>query len=209
MGLAPYGNYIKCQGCLDTQYPVFSNGKLLEPRDYKNKFSSILLKSAFHWHSELALKIQEIIAKYGKADVADEAQRILEENVMNFVLPWLEKEQTFNLATAGGVFLNVKLNQRLWMSGKIKNHYPYPNPGDSSLGLGAALYACSINGIGVEPIDNLYYGPEYSNDDIKKILDNRFLDYKYYEDIQEKTAQCLSNRLVSGKNGMWSARVGK
>jgi len=53
----------------------------------------------------------------------------------------MEKEEMTALCAAGGVFLNVKLNQRLWYSGKITRHWTYPNTGDSGLAVGSALYA--------------------------------------------------------------------
>ena len=56
------------------------------------------------------------------------------------IYPWLERTGTTQLSCAGGIFLNVKLNQRIWSSGRLTAHHVYPNPGDSGLALGAALY---------------------------------------------------------------------
>jgi carbamoyltransferase len=202
MGLAPYGDPSRCRGALDGHYPVFSRGALETPAAFKGRYTHLALKSAYHWHSEEAMKLTPLVERYGKPDIAAEAQRILEEQVMEFVLPWLEREGTRTLATAGGVFLNVKLNQRLWMSGCIDRHHPYPNPGDSSLGLGAALWAAADQGVAIEPIRDLYHGPAYGNDEIEALLKARSLPYRRSDDIAGDVAEYLAeDRVVAWLEG--------
>ncbi|MES2087668.1 MAG: carbamoyltransferase C-terminal domain-containing protein [Patescibacteria group bacterium] len=192
MGLAPYGDLSKVRGVLDGFYPEFKNGELVKPYNFPETKEFKLLGS-IHWHSDEALRIAEIVKKYGKEDVSAEAQRVLEEQAMEFVLPWLSKEDTKILATSGGIFLNVKLNQRIWQSGKVETHHPYPNPGDAGLPLGAALFVASEGGHLKNPVaDHLYWGPEYSNDEIEKILKERRLQYRKSNDVCSEVAHMLS-----------------
>jgi len=206
MGLAPYGDFTKCRGQLDGFYPKFKNGILTEPYHFPT-FWQYKLMGAIHWHSDDARRLTELVKKYGKENIAAEAQRILEEQVMAFILPWLDKEKTDILTTAGGVFLNVKLNQRIWMTDLIGTHYPYANAGDSGLAVGAALYAASENGPLAEKIHtHLYWGPEYSNREIENILKLCGINYKQSNNVSGEAARYLAdNEIVAWFQGRMEA----
>src|SRR5262249_4916716 len=128
-------------------------------------------------------------------------QRVLEEQVKNIILPWMERERTSNLSAAGGVMLNVKLNQRLWETGRITRHHTYPNPGDSGLAVGAALYAYyqANPNDPIYPIEDLYTGPEYSTKEIEDTLTLRGLEYRHVDDVEAYAAE----RLAEGKIVAW------
>jgi carbamoyltransferase len=93
------------------------------------------------------------------------------------------------------VFLNVKLNQRLWESGKIDQHHIYPNPGDSGLAVGAALYACYATNPNAptHAIEDLYWGPEYGEKEIEDTLKLRNLNYRRVEDVEAFAARQLAD----------------
>ena len=199
MGLAPYGDHTKCQGVLDKFTPKFAKGDLVEPHDfgrpgYWNEAGAI------QWHLKESYEIQELVKKYGPEHIAAEGQRVLEEQVKNLVFPWLEKENTRNLCASGGVMLNVKLNQRLWESGKINQHHTYANPGDSGLAVGAALhvYHQFIPAAPIHAVEDLYWGPEYADNTIEAALKLRHLDYKRVENIEEYAAGQLANNKILG-----------
>jgi carbamoyltransferase len=193
MGLAPYGDYKNIKGVLEKYHPKFQNGQLVESHNFDRVYFWNQ-KGAIQFHFDEAYEIQKLIEKYGRENIAAEAQRVLEEQSFELIFPWMEKEGTKNLTSAGGVFLNVKLNQRLWETGKIKNHHIYPNAGDSGLAVGAALYAYYSNNPGAEihHIEHLYTGPEYTNDEIEETLKLRNLKYKKVENIEEFAAQKLA-----------------
>ena len=98
------------------------------------------------------------------------------------------------------MFLNVKLNQRIWESGKVDQQHIYPNPGDSGLAVGAALYAWhqSNPDSTIKAPDHLYSGPEFSNAEIEEVLKLRRLKYEYHENIESVTAQELANGKIVG-----------
>ncbi|KJJ84925.1 carbamoyl transferase, NodU family [Candidatus Omnitrophus magneticus] len=199
MGLAPYGDFTKTRGVLEGFYPKFENGDLVKAHNfgtpcYWNDNGS------FQWHFNDADKIKKIVEKYGKEDVSAEAQRILEEEAGKIIYPWLEKEKLSNLSCAGGVFLNVKLNQRVWESGKVIKHHICPNAGDAGLSMGAALkvYHDLNPGSPILGLNHLYLGPAYSNEKIKDILDARNLKYEFVEDIASFTAKLLADNKIVG-----------
>jgi len=197
MGLAPYGDYTKVKGMLDKYYPKFSNGELVEAHDFDRVYFWNQ-RGALQFHFDEAYEIKRLIEKFGRENIAAEAQRVLEEQTFEIIFPWLEKENTKNLTCAGGVFLNVKLNQRLWETGKITKQHIYPNSGDSGLAVGAALYAYhSYNpNAKINKVEHLYTGPEYSNEEIEAILKLRNLKYKKVENIEEFAARKLAENKI-------------
>ncbi len=199
MGLAPYGEASRAAGALDRFYPKFKGGELVEP----HKFGQPYFWNeggAIQWHFDEANEIQALLERHGREHVASEAQRILEEQVLELVLPWLSREGVRHLSCSGGVFLNVKLNQRIWEQADLDLHYIYPNAGDGGLAAGAALYAYyqAFPEAPIHRLDHVYLGPEYSDDEIKGILDQRDLPYRISEDVAHDTAGLLADGKIVG-----------
>lgn len=193
MGLAPYGDHTKCQGVLDSFYPKYSSGALVQAHDFGKQYCWNE-NGAVQWHLDESTDIQALVKKFGPEHIAAEAQRVLEEQVKQIVYPWMQKEGTRNLTASGGVMLNVKLNQRLWESGNIDLHHTYPNPGDSGLAVGAALYVYfqANPGAEIHPIEDLYWGPEYSLKEIEEALKLRKVEYRRVDNAEQYAAKALA-----------------
>lgn len=201
MGLAPYGSYKKTRGILDEFLPFYENGKL--KRGFNWGFPGIWEDmGGAHFHFADTPKIIKLIKKYGKENVAAEAQRVLEEQLVNFTRYWIEKEQVKYLATAGGVFLNVKANQRIWELGLLKDYHIYPDAGDGGISAGAALYGYFNDSSDekIPPLTNVYFGPAYSNREIEDVLKVRQIQYLYLnnKELIKKAAQLLSENRIIG-----------
>ncbi len=199
MGLAPYGDPAKARGILDKYYPKFSGGELVEPMDYGQTYFWNE-NGGLQWHFEHAGAIRDLIVKYGREHIAAEAQRVLEEQTQAILYPWMEREHTRDIACAGGVFLNVKLNQRVWESGQVDHHHIYANAGDSGLAVGAALYAYhqANPGAPFDPIEHLYWGPEYSEQEIEDVLKLRHLACQRVDNVAEYCARQLADDKIVG-----------
>lgn len=197
MGLAPYGKPVP--GALKGYHPEFKDGKLVRPHQY-GEFGRWKDHGANHYHGGDSLPLSKIVSELGREDFSSEVQRIAEEQAFNIIIPWLRKEATRNLCCAGGCFLNVKLNQKLWYSGELDLQWIYPNPGDSGTAAGAALnaYYTQVPYRAAKKIDNVYLGPEYSTDEVRKILDGRGIEYIYTESPEKLAAEYLSRNLVIG-----------
>jgi carbamoyltransferase len=203
MGLAPYGDPEKARGVLDRYCPKFSGGKLVGPIQFQGPYLWDQA-GAQQWHFEESNEIRTLIDKYGRENIAAEAQRVLEDQSKELIFPWLEKERTRNLTCAGGVFLNVKLNQRIWESGRVDRQWIYPNAGDSGLAVGAALYAYyqANPSAPIGSVDNLYWGPEYSDKEIESVLKLRQLHYRRVDNVEEFVARQLAdNKIVAWFQG--------
>ena len=197
MGLASYGK--SSNGSLMGYHPIFKNGSLFQGIDY-GTFGRWNDHGANHYHCKLSAKLIDAVEKLGRENFAAEVQRIAEEQALNFILPNLEIYKTRNLTCAGGFFLNVKLNQKIWYSGKVEKYWIYPNAGDPGISVGAALmaYYSTNPKEKIKKLNNLYKGPEYSNELIKKSLNERQIKHTFYKDIHLKAADLLVNNLVIG-----------
>lgn len=207
MGLAPYGNYDKVKGKLDFITPIYQDGKLIRGRMY-GLLQGWETNGVLHIHFPQSSKVKDLIEKYGRENVAAEAQRVLEEQMLSFVVPWIKKTKVTKMAAAGGVFLNVKMNQRIWETGLLKDLYIYPDAGDGGISVGAALYIYnnlfdhSKEKYAPKRINNLYLGPQYSNEYIEKVFKIRNLKYKKLKSEEELVKTC-ARHLAKNKIVGW------
>jgi carbamoyltransferase len=205
MGLAPYGDPAKGGDELEKYFPVFKDDELVRPsalgQDYYWDESG-----SVQFHFDESKEVEKVIEKYGKEHVAARAQKILEDVVMNLVFGWVRKTGIKKVAFAGGVMLNVKLNQRIWNNraecGIVEQHI-YPNPGDSGLAAGAALLQYfKHNEFKGYDLDNLYGGPEFTNEEIESLLKVRKLKYHYTDNPSKRAAELLaSNQIIAWFQG--------
>ncbi len=200
MGLAPYGDASKCRGMLDHLFPVLDGPEVVQSSDvgphYRWRESG-----SMQFHFPLALAVEDLCRKHGRENVAAEAQRKLEECVMAYVFGWVRKTGIRRTAYGGGVFLNVKLNQRIWNArdGRLDEQHIFPNCGDSGLGAGVAL-ELYYRGKPFEGtlLDTLYLGPEWADARIEEMLRSRGLRYDRASDPSLEAARLLAEGKIVG-----------
>lgn len=137
-----------------------------------------------------------LAAKYDRADIAAWAQNILEHYVLEVAQLWTKRTGLHNVAVAGGVFANVKLNQRLHELGEVENLFVYPNMGDGGLSLGAI---CEISQFKPKPLEHVFLGEEYSEAELIAHLKKANLPFEYVEDPDKATALLLSENKIVGR----------
>jgi carbamoyltransferase len=116
--------------------------------------------------------------EFSREDIASSAQKTLEEVVCACVADL----GSFGgrLAVAGGIFANVKLNQRLIELANVGQLFVYPNMGDGGLSVGAAYLAYAQKaGRRPEPLASLYLGPEPTEKEIATAVRASGLLYKH------------------------------
>jgi len=100
--------------------------------------------------------------------------------------------------TSGGVFMNVKLNQRILELPEVEKAFFMPSCGDESNVFGATAYFIK-NELKQDMKQQLpiYLGMEYSNDEIEKFIKENKIDEKYkveyVENIEKKIAGLLAD----------------
>jgi len=110
-----------------------------------------------------------------REDVAASIQRFLEEFVIKAVARLLEKSGARKLGLAGGVFANVRLNQRLAEELPVDEVFVYPAMSDQGLAAGGVLkFLLERDGLETwlkrrYPLEALYYGRDFGGG-IDKVL---------------------------------------
>ena len=86
-----------------------------------------------------------------------------------------------NLCLGGGLMLNAPLVTALENSGRYKNVWVQPAAGNAGTSIGCAFYAWHRTCRQTERhrLDNLFLGPEYDREDIKQVLENCKLRFRY------------------------------
>ena len=123
------------------------------------------------------------------ADVAAGCQHVLEEAVTAFVQYWVRRTGLGDLALAGGIFENVKLNQRVHELPEVRQVSIFPNMSDGGLAAGAALGAA---GATPQALPTVYLGTAYDDETIRRELDRAELAYSRPDDIATAAAELLA-----------------
>ncbi|MBU3728298.1 MAG: hypothetical protein FGM37_03490 [Phycisphaerales bacterium] len=198
MALAAYGDPSRLLDQLAPFHPAYERGTLAVPHEF-GRPTEWIRHGALHWHFPDAVAIRRIAQEHSAADVAAAAQEILERQALGLVRHWLDAQNTRRLACAGGVFLNVKMNQRIWYEADVEEHWIMPDAGDSGLALGAALHAWHSRGERPpRPLTHLSFGPAYSDGAVRDVLNARGIAYRPTADAPAEAARLLAAGKVIG-----------
>lgn len=160
----------------------------LQPKQNKYKFSS-----SFKFEKE---RDDNIESEY--ITVAHTAQQILEKVILQMASELKNNYCTDKLVLGGGVALNCSVNQKIINTHKIKLHIP-SSPADSGVAIGAAIYG--VRQHNKKPILGLqspYLGPDYTNDEIKKLLNRNKITYSYTKKPDDIAASLLEKNYLLG-----------
>jgi len=118
-------------------------------------------------HSAIKRLEKDLGDDFSREDLSASVQALLEESIAQYCDHWVEKSGISNLALAGGVFANVKLNQRILELDSVDNLFVHPGMGDDGLAVGAALLEhYKRNGYtDQQVIENVYWGGDFSEKD--------------------------------------------
>ncbi len=99
-------------------------------------------------------------------DYAAAIQQLLEDVALGLIDHYLGDilRETGKICYAGGVALNVKLNQRIIARPDTKELFVQPAASDAGTALGAASYVANDLGETVQPMRHAYLGPCYSTE---------------------------------------------
>jgi carbamoyltransferase len=94
-------------------------------------------------------------------------QALLEKLALEMIEYYLGDiiRETGKIVMAGGVALNVKLNQRIISLQHVKELFVQPASGDNGTSLGAATYAAHLAGETIHKMEHAYLGPAFSSEE--------------------------------------------
>lgn len=118
--------------------------------------------------------LRRTIARAKREDVAAAAQQILEDSVVALVRKFLVDTGERNLALNGGVFANVKLNQRIASLPELDSLFIFPAMSDTGNAVGAILLDLAqsdpVTLARGNPLEDVYWGPEFGEMEIGNCL---------------------------------------
>jgi carbamoyltransferase len=129
--------------------------------------------------------------------------------MIKYIKYWLKKTGKKNIILAGGLFANVKLNQFIHELKEVKNIYIHPGMGDEGLALGSSFLSLKEKkkSIKRKNLKNVYFGEEFSNQEILKILEKKN-DIKYTKYSNKSLAKKVAKDLSDGKIiGLFTLRM--
>ncbi len=185
LGLAAYGNPNK----------AYKEIKKLIKYDTKSKSFKGLYDKGIYQAQYQNNNLKYLKKKYSREDICAAAQIVLEETVLKCIKHLSKKK--FNIALAGGVFANVKLNQKIMELNKVKNLFIFPNMGDGGLSVGAAVLEY-FNKTNKRPkkLENYYLGLKYTEAEIIKEIKKNNLTFKKFKNLPYEIAKRISKGKV-------------
>jgi carbamoyltransferase len=94
-------------------------------------------------------------------------QKLLEDISMQLIETYLGDilRETGKICFAGGVALNVKLNQRIIDLPHVKELFVQPAASDAGTAIGAASYVANKAGDRIKKLEHVYLGPSYTTEE--------------------------------------------
>lgn len=144
----------------------------------------------------LSRRLPDELAKYKREDLAAAFQKRLEDCVVALVRVAVKRTGVKNIALAGGVVANVKVNQRIHEMKEIEGIHVHQGMGDDGLALGGALHSAYTRGDRIKKPETVYFGPDYSDKEIKNVLGRYRLRYKKVRFIEKEIAKHIADKKV-------------
>jgi len=141
----------------------------------------------------------ELTEGLSREQIAGGIQRLAETIVTRYAEEQVRLHGCSHVALAGGVFANVKLNQRIMAIEGVENVYVYPNMGDGGLAAGAALRLhAEKNPDHALPQfpGTFYFGEAITAEAAKAALEAAGVSFSEPENIAAETARLLADGKV-------------
>ena len=153
------------------------------------------------WDPTLIDEFRRRVSDATSQELAAAAQMLLEIRVVELISHWVRKTGQRHICLAGGVFANVKLNQRIAEIDGVDDIFIHPCMGDGGLSVGAALWASRPEGdTGVplvrETLKDAFLGPGYSTEEIREALDAGEVEHSEEPNLPGRIARALHEGLV-------------
>lgn len=129
------------------------------------------------------------LSKHSREDVSAACQRNLEQEMTKFVRYWVNKTGIGDLCLAGGIFENVKLNQRVHEIPEVDHLYIFPNMSDGGLSTGAALFAANAKR---QPLKSPFLGTTFDEKSMEAAIIKSGFSYVRVSDVAETVADLLA-----------------
>ena len=208
MGLAPYGEPNYVENIKNNLIDIKSDGSFKLNQDYFNYATGLTMTNS---------KFDELFGQKPRdpskdeitqfhMDIASSIQKVTEEIMLKLTKSLRDEYKIPNLCLAGGVALNCVANGKILENKIFDKIWVQPAAGDAGGSLGAALafwYLEKNQERNVSSTDDMkgsYLGPQYSDEEINKILNNIGAKFEILDEetIINKTVSDLVHGKVIG-----------
>jgi carbamoyltransferase len=139
-----------------------------------------------------------------RANIATSLQKACTIVVSEWLASLRAQTGARSLCIAGGLFLNPLLVAAIEANAGFDKVFVQPAAGNEGTSLGAAWLGWhqKMNRPRVEPLSNVFWGPAFSNEAIKQVLDNSKLPYRWCNTDDQQIDETL-RLLQAGKIVAW------
>ena len=201
MGMSAYGNGSLMKGFEDLLEILSDGGYRLKLEYFQ-----------FHTHGQKCWVSDAFIKRFGPSrvpnaeyeqrhfDIAYALQKLIEKTGVHVAQALHEATRLPNLCMTGGVALNCLMNKEIVKKTPFSEFFIQPIASDAGTSLGSALYHYHhVLGHPREFVFNsAYWGPEFSDEEIEKILKEKQVNYRKSDDIARETAQHIAQGKIVG-----------
>lgn len=179
-GLAAYGDWRKAHAIISRLFRLSRDGTdfEVEPLWPRNR-----RKGAY---AELA--------RFSPADVSAATQKVFEDVMVGYVKAAVQRTGIGKVAMAGGIFGNVKLNQRIAELPEVDEIFVHPAMSDQGIAVGAGLAWLAEN-LPETPrprrLDHVFLGPNYGEEAMGRALEASGLPYERPKDLESAAVDLL------------------
>lgn len=215
MGLAPYGEPKYYRTILEHLIDLKSDGTFRLNLDYFDYCTGLKMtndKFDALFGGPPRLSDDPITQRH--MDLAASAQLVTDEAMLRLTRSVREETGIGNLCLAGGVALNCVANGKILRDGQFDDIWIQPAAGDAGGALGAALLAShrmfeeprhsgsdSSHEFNGDAMHGAYLGPEFSQGEICRVLDDIGASYETFEDSE--LIDMAADALADGKAVGW------
>ena len=182
LGLAAYGD-------LDSECSSVINDMVCY--DAENRCFEGLMQNGIYKPSYNNPELDEVVHSYSRENISAAVQTRLENIVCELVKDI--KNDGLKVAVAGGIFANVKLNQRIRELDHVDSVYVFPNMGDGGLSVGSAWLAYrEKTAKSPQPMRTALLGNDLGEQEIVTALEQSGLHYERFENITKQVGRLLA-----------------
>jgi len=181
MGLAPYAD----KNISQKVYDIYKEHLIVDGIDFKYKKKP----------KDLYFYFKDLFEGLRFDGIAGGVQKWTEEITEDWFRNIISKTGIRRLVFSGGLSMNIKVNKIIHEMPEVEEYFVAPSGGDESLPIGGC-YAFTKDT--PKPLDNIYLGPEYSDEELLKVARDVESSGKYT--IEENvTLDQVTSFLANGK----------
>jgi carbamoyltransferase len=217
IGFQPHGDEHKTQWLSTTGEPVFvefftamlrrtpQSPPHLQSKYFQGDFAADLsFSDEFYKGLEIQREAEPHLEPKLCANIAASLQHACSEIVVEWVESLRKQTGHRNLCVAGGLFLNPLLVSAVEEKTGFESVFVQPAAGNEGTAVGAGWLAWheSSERSRLAALASLYLGPQFSNEQIKQVLDNCKATYRWCNSEDQKVDEALS-LLQAGRIVAW------